>query len=222
MQLLYPLKGKSFNVTSGFGQRTSGNHKGIDLKADSGTPVVAIASGRVIKSDATSDPNGYGGQIVIRHSIDGETFYSKYAHLRKLEVTKNQSVSAGEQIGESGGGPNDPNRGRSTGPHLHFELLNSSSQVIDPTDYLKGATLLGGALLLGKSLFDKNEDDDDTSEITKNSSTNIVTDLLSGFNKIYTPIATLASLKGISTPQKESKLSKSILEEIKNFKRLIK
>ena len=122
MELTYPLQGKSFSVTSNFGQRNMGNHKGIDLKAESGTRVVAAASGRVIKADATSDPNGYGGQVLIRHEAKGNTFYTKYGHLRKIDVSKGDLVNKGEVIGESGGGPNDPNKGRSTGPHLHFEV----------------------------------------------------------------------------------------------------
>jgi murein DD-endopeptidase MepM/ murein hydrolase activator NlpD len=111
MELTYPLQGKSFSVTSNFGQRDMGNHKGIDLKAESGTPVVAASSGRIVKADATSDPNGYGGQVLIRHDAEGNTFYTKYGHLRKINVSKGALVSKGQVIGESGGGKNDPNRG---------------------------------------------------------------------------------------------------------------
>jgi len=219
MELTYPLKGKTFNVTSNFGQRDMGNHKGIDLKAESGTKVVAAASGRVIKADTTSDPNGYGGQITIRHDAEGNTFYTKYAHLRKIDVSKGDTVKKGDVIGESGGGISDPNRGRSTGPHLHFEVLNSASKSVDPTSYLKGATLLGGALLAGSSLLGGNTQSDNSSSKPK---TNVVDDIMSGFMKGYAPIAALASLKGISTPQKESEIPKEIMEEIQNFKRLIK
>jgi hypothetical protein len=219
MELTYPLQGKTFSVTSNFGQRDTGNHKGIDLKAESGTRVVAAASGRVIKADTTSDPNGYGGQVSIRHDADGNTFYTKYAHLRKIDVSKGDIVNKGEVIGESGGGKNDPNRGRSTGPHLHFEILDSTSKSIDPTSYLKGATLLGGALLAGSALLGGNTKSDDSSSKPK---TNVVDDIMSGFMKGYAPIAALASLKGISTPQKESEIPKEIMEEIQNFKRLIK
>jgi hypothetical protein len=222
MELTYPLQGKTFSVTSNFGQRNMGNHKGIDLKAESGTRVVAAASGRVIKADTTSDPNGYGGQVLIRHDADGNTFYTKYGHLRKLDVSKGDIVSKGEVIGESGGGKDDPNRGRSTGPHLHFELLDSASKAIDPTSYLKGATLLGGALLAGSTLTGGDKDSDDTDNTSTKSKSNVVDDIMGGFMKGYAPIAALASLKGVSTPQKESEIPKEIMKEIQNFKRLIK
>ena len=222
MELTYPLQGKSFSVTSNFGQRNMGNHKGIDLKAESGTRVVAAASGRVIKADATSDPNGYGGQVLIRHDAEGNTFYTKYGHLRKIDVSKGDLVNKGEVIGESGGGTNDPNRGRSTGPHLHFEILDSTSKAVDPTSYLKGATVLGGALLAASALSGGNSNDDDDTETTTKPKTNVVDDIMGGFMKGYAPIAALASLKGVSTPQKESEIPKEIMEEIQNFKRLIK
>jgi len=222
MELTYPLQGKTFSVTSNFGERDMGNHKGIDLKAESGTPVVAAASGRVVKSDATSDPNGYGGQVLIRHDAEGSTFYTKYGHLRKIDVSKGAIVNKGQKIGESGGGKNDPNRGRSTGPHLHFEILDSSSKAVDPTSYLKGATLLGGALLAGSALLGGDKKSDSTTDTSTKPKTNVVDDIMSGFMKGYAPIAALASLKGISTPQKESEIPKEIMEEIQNFKRLIK
>ena len=222
MELTYPLQGKTFSVTSNFGQRDMGNHKGIDLKAESGTRVVAAASGRVIKADTTSDPNGYGGQVSIRHDADGNTFYTKYEHLRKIDVSKGDIVNKGEVIGESGGGKTDPNRGRSTGPHLHFEILDSTSKSIDPTSYLKGATLLGGALLAGSTLLGGDKKSDSTTDTSTKSKTNVVDDIMGGFMKGYSPIAALASLKGISTPQKESEIPKEIMEEIQNFKRLIK
>ena len=199
-----------------------GNHKGIDLKAESGTPVVAAASGRIVKADATSDPNGYGGQVLIRHDAEGNTFYTKYGHLRKINVSKGALVSKGQVIGESGGGKNDPNRGRSTGPHLHFEILDSTSKAVDPTSYLKGATVLGGALLAASTLSGSNSENDETEITSTKPKTNIIDDIMGTFTKGYAPIAALASLKGISTPQKESEIPKEIMEEIQNFKRLIK
>jgi murein DD-endopeptidase MepM/ murein hydrolase activator NlpD len=158
MDLYYPLLNKSFEATSGFGQRGTGKHSGVDLKADSGTRVVSIADGEVFKSDDTSDPNGYGGQILIKHLLNGKPYYSKYAHLRKRYVRVGETVTAGEKIGESGGGPNDPNKGRSTGPHLHFEILDGAKQPINPEPILTGVAVLGGAALIGSSLFGKNKD----------------------------------------------------------------
>ena len=230
MDLYYPLLNKSFETTSGFGQRGTGKHSGVDLKADSGTRVVSIADGEVFKSDDTSDPNGYGGQILIKHLLDGKPYYSKYAHLRKRYVRVGETVTAGEKIGESGGGPNDPNKGRSTGPHLHFEILDGAKQPINPEPILTGVAVLGGAALIGSSLFGKNKDknkdknkendyDDGDDGLVKNTGFDSIMDK---FLNVYTPVAALASLKGLTTPKKESKIPKEIMEEIQNFKRLIK
>jgi hypothetical protein len=230
MDLYYPLLNKSFEATSGFGLRGTGRHSGVDLKADSGTRVVSITDGEVFKSDDTSDPNGYGGQIIIKHLLNGKTYYSKYAHLRKRYVRVGETVTAGEKIGESGGGPNDPNKGRSTGPHLHFEILDGAKQPINPEPILTGVAVLGGAALIGSSLFGKNKDknkdknkendyDDGDDGLVKNTGFDSIMDK---FLNVYTPVAALASLKGLTTPKTESKIPKEIMEEIQNFKRLIK
>ena len=231
MDLYYPLLNKSFETTSGFGQRGTGKHSGVDLKADSGTRVVSIADGEVFKSDDTSDPNGYGGQIIIKHLLNGKTYYSKYAHLRKRYVRVGETVTAGEKIGESGGGPNDPNKGRSTGPHLHFEILDGGKKPIDPEPILTGAVALGGAVLLGSVLSGKNKDknkknnnnsDGDDDGLVKDSGKSGFDNIMDKFLNVYTPVAALASLKGLTTPKTESKIPKEIMEEIQNFKRLIK
>ena len=232
MDLHYPLFNKSFEKTSGFGQRGTGTHNGIDLKADSGTRVVSLVGGEVVKSDDTSDPNGYGGQIIIKHSLGGKTYYSKYAHLRKRYVAVGEKVTVGQKIGESGGGPNDPNKGRSTGPHLHFEILNGAKQSINPEPILTGAMALGGVALIGSSLSGNNpsltqnknkENDDDNIDVSSNSTSDTGFDkIMNKFLNVYAPVAALASLKGLTTPKKESKLPKEIMEEIQNFKRLIK
>ena len=231
MDLYYPLLNKSFETTSGFGQRGTGKHSGVDLKVDSGTRVVSIADGEVFKSDDTSDPNGYGGQILIKHLLDGKPYYSKYAHLRKRYVRVGETVTAGEKIGESGGGPNDPNKGRSTGPHLHFEILDGGKKPIDPEPILTGAVALGGAVLLGSVLSGKNKDknkknnnnsDGDDDGLVKDSGKSGFDNIMNKFLNVYTPVAALASLKGLTTPKTESKIPKEIMEEIQNFKRLIK
>jgi hypothetical protein len=226
MDLYYPLLNKSFEKTSGFGQRGTGTHNGIDLKADSGTRVVSITDGEVFKSDDTSDPNGYGGQIIIKHSLGGKTYYSKYAHLRKRYVTVGEKVTAGEKIGESGGGPNDPNKGRSTGPHLHFEILDAGLRSFNPEPFLTGAAVLGGVALLGSTLSKnkktKTNDGDDEDGLSKNTSKSGFDKVMDKFLNVYAPVAALSSLKGLTTPKTESKIPKEVMEEIQNFKRLIK
>lgn len=217
MELTYPVSGESFKSTSSYGMRNGARHKGIDLKADSGDRVVAVLPGVVIKSDDTSDPNGYGGQILIKHDIDGKIFYTRYAHLRKRYVVANEKVGQGEKIGESGGGDEDPNKGRATGPHLHFELLDYGQNPIDPEPYLKGA-LIGGAAAALASNSDKTKSGDSPTSSTGNA----VDKIMAGFMKGYSPVAYLSSLKGLSEPQKESDLSKPILEDIERIKKLLK
>ena len=85
-------------------------HEGIDFGAPSGTPVSAAAGGVV---DGASFHPEYGYLIELNH---GNEFSSRYAHLSKLKVKPGQVVKRGQLIGLSG------NTGRSTGPHLHFEV----------------------------------------------------------------------------------------------------
>jgi murein DD-endopeptidase MepM/ murein hydrolase activator NlpD len=94
-----------------FGPRGARFHTGIDLPAPSGTPVAAAGYGCV--ESAGWDAGGYGNLVVIRHRL-GMT--SWYAHLRRIAVRPGACVGAGAPIGLVG------STGRSTGPHLHFEL----------------------------------------------------------------------------------------------------
>jgi len=95
--------------------RTQGIHgyNGVDLGAGSGTPVLAAASGEVIVSKGSGWNGGYGNYIVVKHANGTQTLY---AHLSKNAVGVGARVSAGEVIGYVG------STGRSTGPHLHFEV----------------------------------------------------------------------------------------------------
>jgi Peptidase family M23 len=224
MEMTYPVAGETFKSNSLFGMRGSGKHKGIDLKADSGDRIVAALPGIVVKSDDTSDPNGYGGQILIKHNIDGKIFYTRYAHLKKRYVQTNENVTQGEKIGEAGGGDKDPNKGRATGPHLHFELLDYGQKPINPEPYLKG-TLIGGAAALAASSLSGGENSGKTSnnvDTSSDSAGKAVDKLMANFMKVSSPISYLTSLKGLSEPQKESKIPKPILEDIERIKQLLK
>lgn len=99
------------HVTSHFGTRRFRFHYGIDLKLNTGDPVVSAFAGKVRIIDF--EARGYGHYVVIRHDNGLETVY---AHLSRVLVALDQTVEAGEVIGLGG------NTGRSTGPHLHFEV----------------------------------------------------------------------------------------------------
>lgn len=98
-------------------------HDGIDIGADYGTSIVAAAAGKVILSERTS---GYGRAIKIDH---GRGLVTLYGHASKLLVKVGQTVKKGDVIAKVG------SSGRSTGPHLHFEILLYGSTV-DPVQYL--------------------------------------------------------------------------------------
>ena len=121
----------SYNyISSNYGYRThpitgkvSSFHKGIDIAASSGNPVLAAASGTVVKSYMSSS---YGNYIVISH---GGGLMTAYAHLSRRLVSVGDTVSAGQQIGKVG------STGNSTGPHLHFEVYVNGSTV-NPMNYV--------------------------------------------------------------------------------------
>ncbi|SAK96500.1 peptidase M23B [Caballeronia fortuita] len=98
-------------------------HPGIDLVAPTGTPVLATAAGRVIHAGPMP---GYGNTVEIDH---GNGFITRYAHASKINVHVGQQVQPGATIAEVG------STGRSTGPHLHFEV-RVAGKPVDPADYL--------------------------------------------------------------------------------------
>jgi len=106
---------------SGHSKEYEGSHLGVDIKAPIGTPVHAVANGKVLK--VMQNSAGFGMHVLIEHTdvplIDSNettTLYSAYAHLSNTLVTKNQIVKKGEKIALTG------NTGTSTGPHLHFQI----------------------------------------------------------------------------------------------------
>ena len=98
-------------------------HTGIDIKANRGDPIKAAGSGRIVYSGWMG---GYGKVLVIEHSNGQSTLY---AHCSSLLVGKGENVSSGKLIAKVG------TTGRSTGPHLHFEVRNGNSPV-NPIKYL--------------------------------------------------------------------------------------
>ncbi len=117
----YPARGK---ITSGFGRRGRKNHNGIDIALPNGTPVKAADGGTVTFSGRQGT---YGYLVIIDH---GEGYTSYYGHNSKNLVSKGDKVHKGQTIALSG------NTGRSTGPHLHFEVRKFGVPV-NPINYLK-------------------------------------------------------------------------------------
>lgn len=119
-------------VTSGFGYRVhpvfhiKKMHSGIDFKTNTGTPVKTTADG-IVTRVIPADNGGYGKLVVIRHSYGFDT---AYAHLSSIKVRQGQKVKRGQLIALSG------NSGRSTGPHLHYEV-HFLGKAINPIDFVR-------------------------------------------------------------------------------------
>lgn len=116
-----PLSGGRF--TSGFGQRWGRMHKGVDWACPTGTVVYASSDGVV---EYAGWGNGYGNTVLLSHPDGRKT---RVAHLSKILVSQGQAVSQGQTLGLSG------STGRSTGPHVHFEIYINGTQV-NPLDYI--------------------------------------------------------------------------------------
>lgn len=126
-------------ITSGFGNRTdpflkrAAFHAGIDFRASTGTPVLAAASGKVTFAGTNG---GYGKMVEVDH---GNGFSTRYAHLSHIGVAVGQSIGGGQRIGAAG------STGRSTGPHLHFEVRRGGSAV-DPSRFMAAGETLAAFL----------------------------------------------------------------------------
>lgn len=120
------------NITSGFGYRRdpfnghAAMHSGIDFKGEVGSPIFAAAEGRVTFAGWKA---GYGQAIEITH---GNGMLTRYAHLSRIGVRVGQEVAAGDTIGGLG------STGRSTGPHLHFEV-RINDRAVNPRPFLEAA-----------------------------------------------------------------------------------
>ncbi|MDD2805702.1 MAG: M23 family metallopeptidase [Elusimicrobiales bacterium] len=105
-------------VSSEFGPRWGKQHQGLDIAADMGVPVRAIAPGEVIYSG--SHLTGYGNVLIVRHDQETTT---TYAHNKELRARKGDKVKQGQLIALLG------STGHSTGPHLHFEFRVGNAPV---------------------------------------------------------------------------------------------
>lgn len=123
--LAMPLR-TAFRYSSGFGSRWGRRHEGIDMSLPVGSAVYSTADGVVIYAGWQ---RGYGNVVKIQHELGIET---RYGHLSRIHVTQGQRVSRGARIADSG------NTGRSTGPHLHYEVRVNGAAV-DPMKFIKAA-----------------------------------------------------------------------------------
>ena len=125
----YPFK-EAHDITSGFGMRQhpidnqEKEHKGIDLRANIGDEVISPAIGTVIFAGQQS---GYGNVVIIEHMFGFQTLYG---HLNEIDVSVGEKVGKGKVIAKAG------NTGRSTGPHLHYEVKYEGVQ-INPENFVK-------------------------------------------------------------------------------------
>ena len=133
--LRQPLPGQ-LEVTSGFGVRAdpffgrTALHSGMDFREDYGSPIRATAAGRIVSAGISG---GYGNMVEIDH---GNGLSTRYGHMSAIVVEEGQVVQAGDIVGKLG------STGRSTGPHLHYEV-RVDGEAVDPARFLKA----GGRLM---------------------------------------------------------------------------
>jgi len=131
--IAHPAPGRA--ITSRYGNRRdpiigkTAFHAGIDFRTPTGTPIYATASGTVTKAGRHG---GYGKLVEIQHANGLKT---RYAHLSKIDVRKGQNINVGIRVGAAG------STGRSTGPHLHYEV-RSGEKSTNPMTYLKAGNKL--------------------------------------------------------------------------------
>lgn len=122
----------SYRITSRFGRRVDplygyrANHTGVDFAMKLGTPVYSVGDGVVETVEYEPKRKGYGNNIIVNHGFGYKT---RYAHLHSIFVVQGQKVVRGEQIAFSG------NSGKSTGPHLHFEVIHKDN-FINPLNHM--------------------------------------------------------------------------------------
>lgn len=131
---IQPIKNEDMNrMASGYGYRADPFtkakkfHYGMDFSAPRGTPIYATGDGKVIRAD--NRVSGYGNHVVIDH---GYGYKSLYGHMYKFNVRKGQKVQRGDIIGFVG------NTGRSSGPHVHYEVFKDERRV-NPMNFYYGS-----------------------------------------------------------------------------------
>lgn len=132
---IFPVEGR---ITSYFGKRGRKQHKGIDISANVGTPILASSDGEVIFSGRR---RGYGSTMVVDHG----GFITLYAHCSKLIAGVGDSVRQGDYIAKSG------RSGNARGAHLHFEIRDAQDVPLDPVTLLRHKSMVLRANLKKKT-----------------------------------------------------------------------
>ncbi|KUN09975.1 peptidase [Streptomyces yokosukanensis] len=131
---------KKYTLSAGYmqsGAMWKAKHSGQDFAVPTGTEVVSVHGGTVVKAgpNGAGDGPAYGNAVVVKH---GNGQYSQYAHLSRIDVKAGQVVKTGQRIALSG------STGNSSGPHLHFEIRATPNygSAVDPAAFLraKGVT----------------------------------------------------------------------------------
>jgi len=144
LPLRRPLAGRQ-EITSGYGSRMDpflgrmALHTGLDMREDTGAPVRATGGGRVVSAGWSG---GYGNMVEIDHGNDLST---RYGHLSSISVAEGQIVAPGAMLGRVG------STGRSTGPHLHYEV-RVDGEAVDPVRFLRASDKVAGLNCGGGSI----------------------------------------------------------------------
>lgn len=157
-------------------------HNGIDFGLVTGTPLRAVAAGRVTR--VRKDSTGYGWHVFVNHGW-GQTLY---AHMSRIDVAEQQDVGEGQVLGLSG------NTGNSTGPHLHFGLRVYGKHVPEMNDWVNPAWMLGLADRWG-------EEDPEVDEATKVAIRNTIWNQMGVPYNPETALAKFAKSKGLGAPK---------------------
>jgi murein DD-endopeptidase MepM/ murein hydrolase activator NlpD len=121
---IWPVSSPGQRISSRFGeQRGSRTHKGLDIRVEKGTPIVATADGIAVFSGRQ---RGYGRVVILEHPGDIQTVY---AHLKKQKAKAGRRVRQGQVIGKAGAS------GNATAPHLHYEI-RQSGRPVNPASWL--------------------------------------------------------------------------------------
>jgi murein DD-endopeptidase MepM/ murein hydrolase activator NlpD len=132
-EVVMPVAAGDYRLTSKYGPRWGGMHTGVDFAAPLDTPIHAVADGEVTYVGTGKDGRS-SMLITVKHEVDGKVFESWYNHMYPddLKVSVGQKVEAGDVIAGVG------NNGRSTGPHVHFEIhTDGDGTTTEPLGWLE-------------------------------------------------------------------------------------